>query len=237
MAEASPLIQARGLRKDYPMGDGETLPVLHGLNFSIQAGDFVAIMGPSGSGKSTLMNILGCLDVPSAGHYLINGIDTAGLGPDELADLRNRLIGFVFQGFNLLPRKTILDNVALPLVYAGVRRAERESIARQILTRVGLGDRIRHRPSQLSGGQQQRVAIARALANAPRLILADEPTGNLDSQTSEDILALFEELNRQGLTIVLVTHEADVARHAQRIMSIVDGRIAGIIRNFHHDPG
>ncbi|GAB6048653.1 ABC transporter ATP-binding protein [Methyloparacoccus murrellii] len=237
MAEASPLIQARGLRKDYPMGDGETLPVLHGLNFSIQAGDFVAIMGPSGSGKSTLMNILGCLDVPSAGHYLINGIDTAGLGPDELADLRNRLIGFVFQGFNLLPRKTILDNVALPLVYAGVRRAERESIARQILTRVGLGDRIRHRPTQLSGGQQQRVAIARALANAPRLILADEPTGNLDSQTSEDILALFEELNRQGLTIVLVTHEADVARHAQRIMSIVDGRIAGIIRNFHHDPG
>jgi len=237
VAEASPLIQARGLRKDYPMGDGETLPVLHGLNFSIQAGDFVAIMGPSGSGKSTLMNILGCLDVPSAGHYLINGIDTAGLGPDELADLRNRLIGFVFQGFNLLPRKTILDNVALPLVYAGVRRAERESIARQILTRVGLGDRIRHRPTQLSGGQQQRVAIARALANAPRLILADEPTGNLDSQTSEDILALFEELNRQGLTIVLVTHEADVARHAQRIMSIVDGRIAGIIRNFHHDPG
>jgi putative ABC transport system ATP-binding protein len=211
--------------------------VLHGLNFSIQAGDFIAIMGPSGSGKSTLMNILGCLDVPSSGHYLLNGIDTAGMNPDELADLRNRLIGFVFQGFNLLPRKTILDNVALPLVYAGVKRSARDEIARKILQRVGLGDRVRHRPTQLSGGQQQRVAIARALANSPKLILADEPTGNLDTQTSEDILALFEELNRQGLTIVLVTHEADVARHAQRIMSIVDGRIAGIIKNFHHDAG
>jgi putative ABC transport system ATP-binding protein len=159
------------------------------------------------------------------------------MNPDELADLRNRLIGFVFQGFNLLPRKTILDNVALPLVYAGVKRSARDEIARKILQRVGLGDRVRHRPTQLSGGQQQRVAIARALANSPKLILADEPTGNLDTQTSEDILALFEELNRQGLTIVLVTHEADVARHAQRIMSIVDGRIAGIIKNFHHDAG
>ena len=231
------LIEAHDLKKDYPLGEGESVPVLHGLNFTIQAGDFIAIMGPSGSGKSTLMNILGCLDVPSSGHYLLNGIDTAGMNPDELADLRNRLIGFVFQGFNLLPRKTILDNVALPLVYAGVKRSARDEIARKILQRVGLGDRIRHRPTQLSGGQQQRVAIARALANSPKLILADEPTGNLDTQTSEDILALFEELNRQGLTIVLVTHEADVARHAQRIMSIVDGRIAGIIKNFHHDAG
>ena len=231
------LIEAHDLKKDYPLGEGESVPVLHGLNFTIQAGDFIAIMGPSGSGKSTLMNILGCLDVPSSGHYLLNGIDTAGMNPDELADLRNRLIGFVFQGFNLLPRKTILDNVALPLVYAGVKRSARDEIARQILQRVGLGDRTRHRPTQLSGGQQQRVAIARALANSPKLILADEPTGNLDTQTSEDILALFEELNRQGLTIVLVTHEADVARHAQRIMSIVDGRIAGIIKNFHHDAG
>ena len=229
------LIQARDLRKDYPLAGSEPLAVLHGLNFSIEAGDFVAIMGPSGSGKSTLMNILGCLDVPSSGHYLINGTDTAGLDPDQLADLRNRLIGFVFQGFNLLPRKNILDNVTLPLVYAGVRRAEREAIARRILTRVGLGDRIRHRPNQLSGGQQQRVAIARALVNSPKLILADEPTGNLDTHTSEDILALFEELNRQGLTIILVTHEADVARHAHRIMSIVDGRIAGILKNIHHD--
>ena len=231
------LIEAHDLKKDYPLGEGESVPVLHGLNFTIQAGDFIAIMGPSGSGKSTLMNILGCLDVPSSGHYLLNGIDTAGMNPDELADLRNRLIGFVFQGFNLLPRKTILDNVALPLVYAGVKRSARDEIARKILQRVGLGDRTRHRPTQLSGGQQQRVAIARALANSPKLILADEPTGNLDTQTSEEILALFEELNRQGLTIVLVTHEADVARHAQRIMSIVDGRIAGIIKNFHHDSG
>ena len=235
--DSRPLIQASGLKKDYSLGNGETFEVLHGLNFKIEAGDFVAIMGPSGSGKSTLMNILGCLDVPSAGHYLLNGTDTAGLGPDELADLRNRLIGFVFQGFNLLPRKSILDNVALPLVYAGVKRSRRETVARQILQRVGLGDRCKSRPNQLSGGQQQRVAIARALANSPKLILADEPTGNLDTQTSEDILALFEELNRQGLTIVLVTHEADVARHAHRIMSIVDGRIAGILRNLPHDAG
>ena len=231
------LIQAAGLKKVYPLGNGETFEVLHGLNFKIEAGDFLAIMGPSGSGKSTLMNILGCLDVPSSGHYLLNGTDTAGLGPDELADLRNRLIGFVFQGFNLLPRKNILDNVALPLLYSGVRRSRREAIAQQILQRVGLGDRVKSRPNQLSGGQQQRVAIARALANSPKLILADEPTGNLDTQTSEDILALFEELNRQGLTIVLVTHEADVARHANRIMSIVDGRIAGILKNVHHDAG
>ena len=235
--DSRPLIQASGLKKDYSLGNGETFEVLHGLNFKIEAGDFVAIMGPSGSGKSTLMNILGCLDVPSAGHYLLNGTDTAGLGPDELADLRNRLIGFVFQGFNLLPRKSILDNVALPLVYAGVKRSRRETVARQILQRVRLGDRCKSRPNQLSGGQQQRVAIARALANSPKLILADEPTGNLDTQTSEDILALFEELNRQGLTIVLVTHEADVARHAHRIMSIVDGRIAGILRNLPHDAG
>ena len=234
---AAALIQASGLKKDYALGNGETFEVLHGLNFKIEAGDFLAIMGPSGSGKSTLMNILGCLDVPSFGHYLLNGTDTAGLGADELADLRNRLIGFVFQGFNLLPRKNILDNVALPLLYGGVRRSRREAIAQQILQRVGLGDRVNSRPNQLSGGQQQRVAIARALANSPKLILADEPTGNLDTQTSEDILALFEELNRQGLTIVLVTHEADVARHANRIMSIVDGRIAGILKNVHHDAG
>lgn len=236
-ADLPSLIQASGLKKNYPLGNGESFEVLHGLNFRIEAGDFVAIMGPSGSGKSTLMNILGCLDVPSDGHYLLNGTDTAGLGPDELADLRNRLIGFVFQGFNLLPRKNILDNVALPLVYAGVRRSRRETVARQILQRVGLGDRCKSRPNQLSGGQQQRVAIARALANSPKLILADEPTGNLDTQTSEDILSLFKELNRQGLTIVLVTHEADVARHAHRIMSIVDGRIAGILRNLPHDAG
>lgn len=224
----SPLIRAAALAKSYSFGDGETLPVLHGLDFAIFPGEFVAVMGPSGSGKSTLMNILGCLDVPSAGHYFLNGTDTAELGADELAELRNRLIGFVFQGFNLLPRKTIGDNVALPLIYGGVSRAERESVAVRMLDRVGLAHRARHRPNQLSGGQQQRVAIARALANSPKLILADEPTGNLDTRTSEEIMALFEDLNRnQGLTIVLVTHEPDIARHAQRLIHIVDGRIAG----------
>jgi putative ABC transport system ATP-binding protein len=223
-----PLIRAIDLVKHYTFGEGEALPVLHGLNFAIDAGEFVAVMGPSGSGKSTLMNILGCLDVPTSGHYLLNGTDTAELNVDRLAELRNRLIGFVFQGFNLLPRKSVEDNVALPLLYAGVARAEREAVALRMLGRVGLGHRARHRPTQLSGGQQQRVAIARALANSPKLILADEPTGNLDTHTSEEIMALFEELNRnQGLTIVLVTHEPDIARHAQRLIHIVDGRIAG----------
>jgi putative ABC transport system ATP-binding protein len=221
------LIRAVDLAKSYSFGDGETLPVLHGLDFSIAAGEFVAVMGPSGSGKSTLMNILGCLDVPTSGHYFLNGTDTAELGVDALAELRNRLIGFVFQGFNLLPRKSIGDNVALPLIYAGMGRAEREAVAARMLDRVGLAQRARHRPNQLSGGQQQRVAIARALANSPKLILADEPTGNLDTRTSEEIMALFEGLNRnQGLTIVLVTHEPDIARHAQRLIHIVDGRIA-----------
>jgi putative ABC transport system ATP-binding protein len=221
------LIRAVDLAKSYSFGDGETLPVLHGLDFSIASGEFVAVMGPSGSGKSTLMNILGCLDVPTSGHYFLNGTDTAELGVDALAELRNRLIGFVFQGFNLLPRKSIGDNVALPLIYAGMGRAEREAVAARMLDRVGLAQRARHRPNQLSGGQQQRVAIARALANSPKLILADEPTGNLDTRTSEEIMALFEGLNRnQGLTIVLVTHEPDIARHAQRLIHIVDGRIA-----------
>jgi putative ABC transport system ATP-binding protein len=224
---AASLIQAVALVKSYSFGEGETLPVLHGLDFAIAPGEFVAIMGPSGSGKSTLMNILGCLDVPTSGHYFLNGTDTAELGVDELAELRNRLIGFVFQGFNLLPRKSIGDNVALPLIYAGVGRTEREAVAVRMLERVGLGARARHRPNQLSGGQQQRVAIARALANSPKLILADEPTGNLDTRTSEEIMALFEDLNRhQGLTLVLVTHEPDIARHARRLIHIVDGRIA-----------
>ncbi|MGX2041046.1 ABC transporter ATP-binding protein [Methylocaldum sp. MU1018] len=221
------LIEVVDLVKSYPVGDSGTLEVLHRLNFTIDAGEFVAIMGPSGSGKSTLMNILGCLDIPSGGHYVLNGTDTARLGPDELAELRNRTIGFVFQGFNLLPRKTVEDNVALPLLYAGVGREQREARARELLQQVGLGHRVGHRPPQLSGGQQQRVAIARALANSPPLILADEPTGNLDTQTSEEIMALFERLNRnEGLTIVLVTHEPDVARHAQRLIHVVDGHIA-----------
>ena len=199
---------------------------LQHLDFSIESGEFVAIMGPSGSGKSTLMNILGCLDVPSGGRYLLNGIDIASLNPDQLAALRNRSIGFVFQGFNLLPRKTTQDNVALPLLYAGMSRSERRARAIELLERVGLGTRLNHRPAQLSGGQQQRVAIARALANTPQLILADEPTGNLDTKTSEEIMKLFESLNREhGLTIILVTHEPDVARSARRLIHIVDGRI------------
>jgi putative ABC transport system ATP-binding protein len=223
-----PLIRAVDLVKHYTFGDGEALPVLHGLNFTIEPGEFVAVMGPSGSGKSTLMNILGCLDVPTSGHYLLDGNDTARLDVDQLARLRNRLIGFVFQGFNLLPRKSVGENVALPLVYAGVGRARREARAASLLEQVGLGRRAGHRPNQLSGGQQQRVAIARALATNPRLILADEPTGNLDTQTSEEIMALFRELNRtQDLTLILVTHESDIARHAHRLIHIVDGRIAG----------
>jgi putative ABC transport system ATP-binding protein len=223
----SPLIEVVDLVKSYPVGDSGTLEILHRLNFTIDAGEFVAIMGPSGSGKSTLMNILGCLDIPSGGRYVLNGTDTARLDPDQLAALRNRTIGFVFQGFNLLPRKTVEDNVALPLLYAGVNREEREARAVELLQQVGLGHRIGHKPPQLSGGQQQRVAIARALANSPPLILADEPTGNLDTHTSEEIMALFERLNRdQGLTIVLVTHEPDVARHAQRLIHVVDGHIA-----------
>ncbi|WP_133716743.1 ABC transporter ATP-binding protein [Methylocaldum gracile] len=221
------LIEVVDLVKTYPVGDSGTVPVLQRLNFTIGAGEFVAIMGPSGSGKSTLMNILGCLDIPSDGRYVLNGTDTARLGPDELAALRNRTIGFVFQGFNLLPRKTVEDNVALPLLYAGVGREERQARARKLLEEVGLGHRVGHKPPQLSGGQQQRVAIARALANSPALILADEPTGNLDTHTSEEIMALFERLNRnEGLTIVLVTHEPDVARHAQRLIHVVDGHIA-----------
>lgn len=227
------LIQAKSLTKDYALDEGEIVRVLHGLDFTIETGDFLAIMGPSGSGKSTLMNLLGCLDTPSQGHYLLKGEDTAEMTPDQLASLRSRQIGFVFQGFNLLPRKSLIDNVALPLVYAEVPRLDRERIAREILHEVGLGDRLRHRPGQLSGGQQQRVAIARALVNKPSLILADEPTGNLDTKTSQDILALFERLHRQGLTIILVTHEADVALHADKILYLIDGRIDRIQVNDH----
>lgn len=222
-----PLIRVEDLVKDYRFGDGESLHVLRHLNFSISSGEFVAVMGPSGSGKSTLMNILGCLDRPTAGRYYLAGTDTASLPATRLAELRNRMIGFVFQGFNLLPRKSVVENVALPLVYAGVRRRQREARALELLWAVGLGERAAHRPNQLSGGQQQRVAIARALANSPRLILADEPTGNLDTQTSRDIMVLFERLNREhGLTLLLVTHEPDIARYARRLIHMVDGRIA-----------
>jgi len=218
-----PLISVSGLSKYYL----ENMPVLKDINFSIDSGEFVAIMGHSGSGKSTLMNILGCLDTATSGHYYLEGRDTAALGADELALLRNRLIGFVFQGFNLLPRSSILDNIGLPLLYAGKSKAERREKALFMLDRVGLAEFGERRPNQLSGGQQQRVAIARALVTAPKLILADEPTGNLDTQTGEDIMKIFQVLNeKHNITIILVTHEADIAAHAKRLIRVVDGRIA-----------
>jgi len=217
------MIQVRDLRKTYKMGEID-VPALRGVSFSIRRGEFVAIMGPSGSGKSTLMNLLGCLDTPSAGQYILDGLPVEQLERNLLASVRNRKIGFVFQQFNLLPRQTALENVALPLVYlGGVPTAERLDRARQVLELVGLGDRTHHRPKELSGGQQQRVAIARALITKPALLLADEPTGNLDSQSSVEIMALFEELNSQGITIVVVTHEPDIAKHAGRVLTVHDG--------------
>ena len=222
-----PVIRIIDLNKTYEAGLAQPVPVLKQVNFQVEEGEFVTIMGPSGSGKSTLMNIIGCLDIPSNGHYFLSGRDTARLSVDELAGLRNRLLGFVFQGFNLLPRMDILDNVALPLLYSGVDKAERRRRALKILSRVGLERHTRHWPNQLSGGQQQRAAIARALVTGPRLILADEPTGNLDTHTSEEIMTIFSRLNiEQGITLVLVTHELDIARHARRLIRIVDGQIA-----------
>ena len=218
------VIRIENLHKSYQTSAG-LFPALKEVNLSIAAGEFVAIMGPSGSGKSTLMNILGCLDQPSAGRYFLDGRSVAELGKDELALLRNRAIGFVFQGFNLLPRMSLLDNVALPLIYCGLEREERQQRAHELLIKVGLGSHAASMPNQISGGQQQRVAIARALVNRPRLILADEPTGNLDSHTSMEIMTLFEELNNEGITIVLVTHEEDIALHAQRKVRFFDGRI------------
>jgi putative ABC transport system ATP-binding protein len=218
------VILVQDLHKSYQTAAGP-FPVLKQVNLSINAGDFVAIMGPSGSGKSTFMNILGCLDKPSSGEYTLDGHAVARLESNALARVRNRTIGFVFQGFNLLSRSSLLDNVALPLVYAGVDKAERHARAKVLLEKVGLGQYLHSRPNQISGGQQQRVAIARALVNNPSLILADEPTGNLDSKTSEEIMALFSELNRDGITIVLVTHEPDIAEHANRQVRFLDGRI------------
>jgi putative ABC transport system ATP-binding protein len=219
------LVEVHGLHKQYTTGAG-VYPVLREVSLRIDAGEFVCVMGPSGSGKSTFMNILGCLDVPTAGTYRLDGQDTSQLTSDQLAGLRNRFIGFVFQGFNLLPRASLVDNVALPLVYAGVSRREREAQARRLLARVGLEGQAQRLPSQISGGQQQRVAIARALANTPRLLLADEPTGNLDTATSHEIMELFAQLNEaEGITIVLVTHEADVARFGHRLVHFVDGQI------------
>lgn len=221
---AEPVIRVVGLGKTYPTAAGE-FPALRGVNLSIGPGEYLAIMGPSGSGKSTFMNLLGCLDQPSTGDYFLAGENVAHLDKDALAHLRNRTLGFVFQGFNLLPRMTLQDNVALPLVYAGQDKETRRARANALLERVGLGKYAQSLPNRISGGQQQRVAIARALVNQPRLILADEPTGNLDSHTSEEIMRLFAELNADGITIVLVTHEPDIAAHARRQVRFLDGCI------------
>jgi putative ABC transport system ATP-binding protein len=221
---AAALIQTRDLAKDYRLG-GHVVHALRGVTADIAEGEFVAVMGPSGSGKSTFMNLVGCLDRPTAGSYVLAGEEVARLDGDQLAALRNRRIGFVFQSFHLLPRADALSNVELPMIYGGIARAERRRRALKALERVGLGERHHHRPNQLSGGQQQRVAIARALVNDPSLILADEPTGALDSRTSLEIMALFQELNAAGMTVVMVTHEADIARFARRMLRFRDGRL------------
>ncbi|MBV9440409.1 MAG: ABC transporter ATP-binding protein [Candidatus Eremiobacteraeota bacterium] len=225
MNDGAAVIDVRDVRKTYDLGRDVKVEALRGVSFAIAHGEYVAVMGPSGSGKSTLMNVLGCLDRPSSGSYRLDGTDVSTLGDDELAAIRLRKLGFVFQGFNLLARTSALKNVGLPLFYAGVGTRSRSALAAERLRDVGLGDRLDHKPNELSGGQQQRVAIARALVNDPAVLLADEPTGNLDSETSEEIMALFGRLNGGGRTIIMVTHDEDVARHARRILRMRDGRI------------
>ncbi|MBN8565379.1 MAG: ABC transporter ATP-binding protein [Flavobacteriales bacterium] len=221
---ANPLIKISALKRNFVLGS-ETIYVLKGIDLEINKGEYVALMGPSGSGKSTLMNLLGCLDTPTSGTYILNGKDVSKMHDDELAEIRNKEIGFVFQTFNLMPRTTALDNVALPMVYAGYSKSERYERATEVLTQVGLADRMDHKPNELSGGQRQRVAVGRALVNKPSIILADEPTGNLDSKTSEEIMALFGEIHKNGNTVILVTHEEEIAAYAHRIIRLRDGII------------
>ena len=224
MPTTDAILQLRGITRDFKLGS-QTVHVLKGIDLDIAKNEYVALMGPSGSGKSTLMNLLGCLDTPTSGCYELNGTDVSSLNDNALAEIRNSEIGFVFQTFNLLPRSTALENVALPLVYAGLSKEDRLARAAEVLDQVGLSDRMDHRPNQLSGGQRQRVAVARALVNRPALILADEPTGNLDSKTSLEIMKLFDEIQAAGNTVVLVTHEEDIAQYAKRVIRLVDGNI------------
>ncbi|MES2748542.1 MAG: ABC transporter ATP-binding protein [Bacteroidota bacterium] len=230
---ANPLINITNIKRDFVLGS-EIINVLKGIDLQINKGEYVALMGPSGSGKSTLMNLLGCLDTPTSGTYILNGKDVSQMHDDDLAEIRNKEIGFVFQTFNLLPRTTALDNVALPMVYAGYSKSERNVRATEVLAQVNLADRMDHQPNQLSGGQRQRVAIARALVNNPSIILADEPTGNLDSKTSVEIMGLFNDIHKNGNTVILVTHEEDIAQYAHRVIRLRDGMIESDTLNANH---
>lgn len=229
MNNGQSLIELRSIERVYQMGS-QQVRALNGVSLDVERNEYVAIMGPSGSGKSTMMNIVGCLDSPTAGEYILNGNDVSDMTDDQLARVRNREIGFVFQTFNLLPRVNCLQNVELPLVYAGIRKSKRREMASEALIKVGLGDRMDHKPNELSGGQRQRVAVARALVNNPSIILADEPTGNLDSRTGEEIMQLFETLYRRGNTLLVVTHEEEVAKHARRVIRLRDGLIESDVR-------